>query len=446
MSIRDYRHLLNNSASIFMLLVHSFMFGYVWFQFYVPVMKRYNLQFDRGDWAVIAMYMLLLFLISQYLGASKIGYLRIADICFSNLLALLITNVIGYFQIVIAGRLYFDLVPYITMTITQMAFVIPWVMLIRSIYIRLYPPRDLVVIYGDYAPDNLIRKINSRKERYNICEQISVYEDINTIYEKIRMFDAVVLCDLPVQLRNQILKHCYDRGIRTYITPKVSDIILGGTEQINLFDTPLLLSRNRGLTIEQRFFKRIVDVILSVVTLLIASPVMLVVALAIKLHDRGAVFYVQERTTRNGKTFRIYKFRSMKMNSESMWSDVNVDEDSRVTPVGRFIRKLHIDELPQIFNILNGDMSWVGPRPEWNDLMSEYEKDIPEFSFRYKVKSGLTGYAQVYGKYNTTALDKLKLDLTYVENYTFWLDIKILLLTIKVLIQGDDTQGKRSRR
>ena len=429
-----------------MLLIHGVMFGYVWFHFYVPILEYHGWQFDRGDWAVIGMYILLLFLISQYLGASKIGYLRIADICFSNTLAIIITNFIGYFLIVIAGRIYFDLGPYVSMTLFQIAFIIPWVMLIRSIYIRLYPPRDLIVVYGEYPPDNLIRKINSRKERYNICASISTREDIDVILKKVSHYDAVVLCDLDVKIRNQVLKFCYENSIRTYVTPKISDIIMMGTEQINLFDTPLLLSRNKGLTIEQLFVKRILDILLSVIILIVASPFMVMTALAIKLTDRGPVFYTQKRTTKDGKHFHIYKFRSMKVDSESMWSDVSTDEDHRVTPVGKMIRKLHIDELPQIFNILNGDMSWVGPRPEWNDLVTEYEKDIPEFHFRYKVKSGLTGYAQVYGKYNTTALDKLKLDLTYVENYSILLDLKLLLLTIKVLLQGDDTQGKRSRR
>jgi lipopolysaccharide/colanic/teichoic acid biosynthesis glycosyltransferase len=154
------------------------------------------------------------------------------------------------------------------------------------------------------------------------------------------------------------------------------------------------------------------------------------------------VFYRQERLTQYGKVFLIIKFRSMRVDSETKsGARLAAKGDSRITPVGRILRKIHFDELPQLFNIIRGDMSIVGPRPERPEIAAQYEKEIPEFSYRLKVKAGLTGYAQVYGKYNTKPYDKLKLDLTYIENYTVWLDLKLMLLTLKVLVSPDATEG-----
>lgn len=242
-------------------------------------------------------------------------------------------------------------------------------------------------------------------------------------------------------MRNPILKFCYDQNKRTYITPKISDIILTGTEPIHLFDSPLMLARNRGLTIEQRFVKRTMDIVLSLIAIMISSPILILIAASIKICDRGPVFYMQERLTRDGEIFRIIKFRSMYMDSERGGAQLAKKGDDRITPVGRILRRTHFDELPQIFNILKGEMSFVGPRPEREVIASEYEAVIPEFSFRLKVKAGLTGYAQIYGKYNTTPYDKLKLDLTYIETYSFWLDIKLMLMTFKIIFQKENTEG-----
>ena len=172
-----------------------------------------------------------------------------------------------------------------------------------------------------------------------------------------------------------------------------------------------------------------------------ASPFMLIIALAVKLYDGGPVLYKQERLTRDGRPFMIYKFRSMSMDSEKSGARLAAKGDKRVTPVGRVIRNIHFDELPQLFNILKGDMSMVGPRPERQVIADQYAEEIPEFVLRTKVKAGLTGYAQVYGKYNTTPYDKLKFDITYIENYSLWLDVKIMLLTFKILFQKENTEG-----
>ena len=181
---------------------------------------------------------------------------------------------------------------------------------------------------------------------------------------------------------------------------------------------------------------------LAVPAFIITSPVMLITAVAVKLYDGGPVLYKQVRLTRHDRKFEIYKFRSMVVDAESDGiAKLARENDDRITPVGRIIRATRIDELPQLFNILKGDMSFAGPRPERPEIMEEYCKEIPEFAFRTRVKAGLTGYAQVYGKYNTTPYDKLKLDLFYISNYSMWTDIKLILMTLKIVLKKDATEG-----
>ncbi len=434
-----YKHLLNLSADFLMLLSETVLFGYIWYGIYEPQLK--DPFWNRGNWAVIGMYALIVFFFTKVFGGYRVGYLRITDICLSQILAIFCANSVEYLQICLIANDYMPVSPMVIVTGIELLVVLPAVYLVRYIYTRLYPPRKMIVIYGEYSPDDLIVKINSRKDKYNVCATASIYMGYEALYTKILDYEAVVLCDLPTQIRNKILKFCFDENKRTYITPKISDIIVTGAEKVHLFDTPLLLSRNQGLTIEQRFVKRTVDIVLSLLAIIISSPFLVIIAAAIKLYDKGPVFYTQERLTRDGEVFRIIKFRSMRVDSEKNGAQLAKKNDDRITPVGKIIRRTHLDELPQIFNILKGEMSFVGPRPERAEIASQYEEIIPEFSFRLKVKAGLTGYAQIYGKYNTTPYDKLKLDLTYVETYSFWLDLKLMLMTFKIMFQKENTEG-----
>ncbi|MEW3584928.1 sugar transferase, partial [[Clostridium] symbiosum] len=304
----------------------------------------------------------------------------------------------------------------------------------------------------------LMKKIGSRTDRFEICEMVHIpngsgelktdeteWGEIREIEKKIALYDGVVSCDIPSHERNQILKYCYGKGVRCYTTPKISDLIIRSAESQHMFDTPLLLSRNNGLTIEQRFVKRMVDILFSAIALIPALPLMAIVAVFIKSEDWGSIIYKQKRLTINGKTFYVYKFRSMKEDAEKDGvARLAGENDTRITRTGRIIRAVRFDELPQLFNILKGDMSIVGPRPERPEIASEYEKEIPEFNYRLKVKAGLTGYAQVYGKYNTTAYDKLKLDLMYVQNYSLKLDFEIMMKTVQILFMKESTEGVES--
>ena len=196
------------------------------------------------------------------------------------------------------------------------------------------------------------------------------------------------------------------------------------------------------LTMDQRFFKRMIDLVCALILAIITSPIMLITAIIVKLYDGGPVLYKQVRVTRDDKEFKIMKFRSMRVDAEKDGvARLASKNDDRITPIGKFIRKVRIDELPQLFNIIKGEMSFIGPRPERPEIIKQYLEEMPEFAYRTKVKAGLAGYAQVYGKYNTTPYDKLKLDLTYIENYTLWMDIKLMLLTLKILFSPESTEG-----
>lgn len=230
---------------------------------------------------------------------------------------------------------------------------------------------------------DLVYKVEARRDKYAIYDAVNINEGMEQIKKRILDFQAVIIGDIPAVERNDVLKYCYAKKVRAYVIPKISDIILMGADRIHVFDTPFMLSRGYTLSFDQRFGKRTLDIILSVLLLIAASPFMLLTALAIKLYDHGPVFYSQVRCTKGGKEFAIYKFRSMIVDAEKKGGvQLAKEHDKRITPVGRVIRAARIDELPQLFNILKGDMSFVGPRPERPELIKEYSQEMPEFVFQ----------------------------------------------------------------
>ena len=300
----------------------------------------------------------------------------------------------------------------------------------------------MAMVIGRRDAISLKFKMETRPDKYHIEKIISAEDDFDSICQQLSDYKAVIINDVPAEVRNHILKFCYEHQIRTYVTPKLSDIIVRGATNITLFDTPLLLVKGNGLTPMQRFFKRALDLAICLPAAIVAAPIMLVVAIAIKLEDGGPVFFKQDRATLNGKVFSILKFRSMIVDAEKAGHAIPAtDKDPRITKVGNIIRPCRIDELPQLLNILKGDMSIVGPRPERVEHMEKYGKEIPEFIFRTRVKGGLTGYAQIYGKYNTSAYDKLRLDLMYIENYSIIQDLKLIILTLRILFKKESTEG-----
>lgn len=418
------------SAVVLMGLLAA-MFAWIWYHaYYGSIALPF---YRRGNWVVIAVYTVMLYLFFRVYGGFKVGYLRRTDVMLSQILSAVATNLVAYLQISLIARHFEVIRPMLLLTLADCGVLVVWTLLAQKIYFFLYPPRRLIIVYGSHAAAALVTKMSYRVDKYMICESISAVKDYRTICEKILEYDGVIIHDIPAQMRNDLLKFCFDHSMRAYIVPKISDIILRGADDIRLFDTPLLLCRNYGLTFEQRIFKRLFDLTFSILMLIPFAPVMLLCALAVKLYDGGPVFYRQKRLTQGGREFEIYKFRSMIPDAESHGAQLAEEHDPRITPVGRFLRKCRLDELPQLLNILKGDMSVVGPRPERPELCAAYEKEFPEFRFRLHVKAGLTGYAQVTGVYDTTPYDKLRMDLMYIESYSLLRDIQIVLMTAKTM-------------
>lgn len=441
----QYKRIIMFLSSVLILTLETGIFAFVWYTCYADT-GMIGRTFVRGNWVIIGQYALMLFFFYKIYGGFKVGYLRVFEVLYSQILSVICVNLITYLQLSLIGRWKFgtNLLPLLYMTATDLVMVVIWVVSMRWVYARLYPPRRMLLIYGDRNPRDLIAKLSSREDKYLICESVRLSRGADLIKAKIDEYPAVILGDIPAHERNMFLKYCFETDTRCYSIPKLSDILLRNADSIHLFDTTLMLSRNRRLTAEELFAKRAMDILFSLAGLIIASPFMLIIALLIKLYDGGPVFYKQKRLTKDKKVFEIYKFRSMKVESEKDGARLAKKEDDRITPVGKVIRNIHFDELPQIFNILKGDMSLVGPRPERPEIAQQYLEEIPEFDYRLKVKAGLTGYAQVYGKYNTTPYDKLKLDLTYIETYSLWQDMKLLMLTFKILFQKENTEGVES--
>lgn len=436
----QYKRLIKFFASAFIIAIQTAIFNFVWFKYYHHSGAHL---FVRGNYVIVAQYALMVFCSNKIYGGFKVGYLRLFEIIFSQVLSVLCVNAITYLQLCLIGRWEFlsNLPPILLMTLVDLLVVFIWVYATHKLMIWLYPAKRMVMVYGEYGPDGLAKKIRTREDNYRICEYVSCTEDLDKIKDSIMKFRCVLLTDIPSGIRNSLMKFCFEQDIRCYSVPKISDIMVVSATTINQFDTTLLLMRNQGLFIDQKIAKRIFDIFLSLILIILTAPIMLVIAASIFLCDRGPVFFTQERLTQDAKVFKVIKFRSMRIRPAEEEYCMTRKGDSRITPVGRVIRRLHLDELPQLFNILKGEMSFVGPRPECPGIAADYCKIVPEFNYRLKVKAGLTGFAQVYGKYNTSPYDKLKLDLTYIENYSFLLDLKLIMLTFKVIFHPDNTEG-----
>lgn len=396
----------------------------------------------KGYLLMGAFYVFFFWLFIYIYGGMGYGYLKNTNIIFSQILSLLCANILIYLETVLLSAKFVTVLPMLEMTAIQAVIITAYSFGMGRLFKVLFPPHKITVLYEEYDPTDMLRKVKTRQDRYRIKDVVNVNCEWTELLEIIENSEAIMIYDVHAALRNKIAKYCYEKGVRLYLTPKISDILIRSSENIHLFDTPLLLLRNNGLSFEDRVIKRILDIVVSLLVIILTSPFMLIIAIAIKLYDGGPVFFKQKRCTLDGKVFEIHKFRSMIVDAEKEGLSIPASEkDPRITPIGHIIRATRLDELPQIFDILWGNMSLVGPRPERIEHVEKYTKDIPEFAYRLKVKGGLTGYAQIFGKYNTSAYDKLKLDLMYIQNYSILLDLKLILMTIKIIFMRESTEG-----
>jgi exopolysaccharide biosynthesis polyprenyl glycosylphosphotransferase len=447
--MESFKRLINLALVAGCLTLEIAIFAYHWiYHFQYSIVEDLRGFWFKGHVLEIAIYGVILFALSNMYGGMRLGYLKNAEIIFSQVFATLIANIVIYAELSVMAFQLFVPDVFIIMMLEQMAVTIVYIYIANKFYRTIFPPRKLLLIHGDRPIGDIKGKFESRRDKYEIVKCIHASRGAKAIAGEIEedyrsgRCSAVVLWDIDDDTRSKLFKFCYSRSIRVYMMPKITDVIMLGAEELHVFDTPILLTREYCLTMEQRFIKRAIDIICSLILVIVTSPIMLITAIIIKLYDGGPVLYKQVRCTVNQREFKIMKFRSMRVDAEKDGvARLAQKNDSRITPIGRVIRKCRIDELPQLFNILKGDMSFIGPRPERPEIIAQYMEIMPEFAYRMKVKAGLAGFAQVYGKYNTSPYDKLKLDLTYIEKYSLWLDLKLMLLTLKILLWPDSTEG-----
>lgn len=436
----QYKRLIKLLSSSVIVLLEVGVYWILWTKYYNTMIEFPF--WRRGNWLMVALYgILLLFFLKTY-GGFKIGFYKTGNVIYSQILSICFVNTITYLQIALLDKRFHPVGAMLLLTVADIILILVWAAIFQAVYGKMFPRKRMLLVYGDIPAFHLQEKINSREDKYQICGAVHIRVGVERIMEMAKEYDAVIIGDVPSHERNRLMKECFGASIRSYTVPKISDILLSSSAELNIFDSPLYLSRNDGMKIEQKILKRVIDILFAVCGLIITSPFWAIISFLIKCTDGGPVFYKQVRLTQDGKEFEIYKFRTMIQNAEEeSGARLASEYDERILPVGRFLRLTRLDELPQLINILKGEMSVVGPRPERPELAAEIEKEIPEFSYRLKVKAGLTGYAQVYGKYNTTAYDKLKLDLTYIRKYSIWLDLKLILMTPKIMLMKESTEG-----
>lgn len=426
--------------------LHTATFYYVLFFGYNKILEA---PLDSGGYLMVVLYCGMLLWVFNFMGALRVGYNKKFNIIISHVISLLFVNVVSYLQLSLVHRAFLPVMYIILLGIVQILISVVWTFVVFIFDKKFISVKNMILVYGDKQAENIVYKILEREDRYRICETVMYNSEtylhegnFDYVKERVRNYDSVIIYRIESSVRNDMLKFCYENDIEVYVPPRISDIIVRGAKELDQFDSPLIVCRNCSLTAEQKFGKRLFDIVFSLIGIIFSSPIMLAIAIAIKVYDGGPVIFKQKRITLDEQVFDIYKFRSMIIDAEKDNQVIPAtDDDPRITPVGKIIRKLRFDELPQLFNILKGDMSLVGPRPERIEHHEDYCQQIPEFNFRTKVKAGLTGYAQVMGKYNTSPYDKLLLDLDYIQKFSFFLDFRIILLTVKIIFMKESTEG-----
>ncbi|MBR5270268.1 MAG: sugar transferase [Anaerotignum sp.] len=419
----------------------ALLFAAIWVLFY-----RYNLQagflYKKGTFALIVFYSVLYFLFASLYGGHNLEYYRTTEIIYSQCLSMVMVNAITWVQICLIDRRFVAVLPIIILTVLDIVFIVFWAVTAIRRFRSRNIPREMTLLYSGEPPYELEAKLKHYQYKFKVRKHVEVSGGFEDVIAQMDSEDGVMMGDIDPVLKDRLIRYCFERKIPICIVPNAAEIVLRSSYTISLLDTPVLVCRRGELSLLEEFIKRSFDIVVASCALVVLSPVMLAVAIGIKLYDRGPVFYKQKRLTIHGATFELIKFRSMIVDAEKDGvARLAKANDSRITPLGAILRRYRLDELPQLINIIKGEMSIVGPRAERPEIAAQYEKDIPEFAYRLKVKAGLTGYAQVLGRYNTTPYDKLMWDLMYIESYSVLMDLKIIMMTIKILFMPESTAG-----
>lgn len=382
-------------------------------------------------------------LLSRVYNAYSVGMYRVGHLIYSMALAQFLSMCMTF--AVISIRLWRLVNPWLFIKMLGIFIVLDvvFVFLTDMLYFKMIKPKRTVVVYRNEKDLKKLDEINEYPRRFKVMKYVKSPDNYEDLVKEIKGYSAVFVVGIPATLRNGLAKYCVENRVNAYIHPHVGDLIMAGARPLQMFSVPIMQVQRAQPSPEYLFAKRVIDIVLSLAALIILSPIMLVTAIAIKAYDKGPVLYTQPRITKDRKVFDIWKFRSMCVNAEKdgIPQLSSGARDPRITPVGRVIRACRIDELPQLFNILKGDMTIVGPRPERPQSAEQYEREIPAFALRLQVKAGLTGYAQVYGRYNTEPYDKLQMDLMYINRMSIFEDIRLIFATVKILFMRESTQG-----
>lgn len=435
---------ITNTAKVLLCIWNIGLFSLVWFFCYNKyAFDSYLLR--GGIISCLVFSMIYLSLCNVYQGF-RIASTYIADTLFSQTIAFGIADLVLYIECCLIYNQYTNIFPGLCTVLFQILGSAAIIAVAKRHMVAHINPKKTLLVYGGKATDQEAMDFKKRLlEKYHHLFDISriEHEKMEAIHfdALIRQYEAVILYEISKKRRSRFIKLCTEQKKIFYFTPRIEDILCQGAVTKNFLDTPLLKYGYRYESAGGYTGKRLMDIALSLFCLLLFSPLLLITAVCIKLEDHGPVFFKQKRCTKDGKVFEILKFRSMIVDAEKNGAMPCKKNDERITKVGKIIRATRIDELPQLINILRNDMSFVGPRPERVEHAEQYTKEIPEFAYRLRVKGGLTGYAQIFGKYNTTAYDKLRMDLMYIENQSLVLDLKILMLTFKTIFKAESTEG-----
>ena len=432
--------LLMRGMKILHVLVMVGLFGLSWCFYYSA---RLGLPLTVGYVAAaVGIYLAIYVLLGRTYNAFAAGSYRVSQLVYSQCLSALLAAVMVYALMVLVGFRFVNPLPLLGMFACQIIWSVLWSLIANKLYFVLYAARKTVIVYCQESELRNLKEIKNFEKKFQVIKYIKEPEDCDRLMEELEGAEAVFLTGLDMNVRNTVAKYCIHNDARCYIQPRVGDLIMAGAEHMQMFSVPIMRVRKAYPAPEYLAVKRLIDIVASLLAIIVASPFMLVTALMIKLYDGGPVLYKQVRLTKDRKEFKVLKFRSMRTDAEKDGvARLSTEHDDRITPVGKIIRKIRFDELPQLFNILKGDMTIVGPRPERPEIASQYEKEIPSFGLRLQVKAGLTGYAQIYGKYNTEPYDKLKMDLMYINHMSLAEDIRLMFATVKILFMVESTEG-----
>lgn len=447
MMVTENRSITHKASLIIMILMTTAFIG-VWLGFYNGYAFRTHEEI--GGFICVIAWILLYFKFAKMYSAFKIASNSITEIGISQFLSIAFPDLILYVICCLTARGYINIVPGICTVALQTVIGSLWAVKSKQYFLKNVAPQECLLIYDkDISQEQLahcnlfIKKLEKYYEHiFNFSKIISTSENIEDCYKEIDQYHIIIIYEVEAARRNNLIGYCVKTSKRFYITPTLEDAIGCGYQVKHFIDTPVYCYNATAKEHQTYFGKRFADIVVSLLMLIVVSPIMLATAIAVKIDDHGPVMFKQKRVGAGGRIFNVLKFRSMRVDAEADGKPrPAVENDPRITKVGRFIRKTRIDELPQLINVLKGDISLVGPRPERVEHVELYTKEIPEFTYRLRVPQGLTGYAQIYGKYNTSPKDKLLLDLLYIEQQNFLLDLKLFFLTIKIVFQPESTEG-----